>query len=815
MLSNKRSLAYRRWLVRCLILAVYLLSLSMQPAAQVMAEADATFVVTLTFDAGDITPGDGICAINSALGNGCTLRAAIQEANARPGPDTIQLPPGLYQLTINPDNNLRITDPAGVTIEGAGALLRPSAQLILITAGARATIDGLTLDRARQGYFNLGSLTLTNGAINATNAPLDFRQGILSRGALTVTNFIISNYSAGVSPAIQIDGNQTSPTATTLRNVTVRNTPTTALATAGGNNIVEIVDSSFDQNNLGMQLEGSTNRVTIRNSTISNNLNGAIVVGAGAVEFPVAVNILNSTLSGNQNNSALRLTSGDGLRVEVLLNNVTIANNHGGTATGGIFVPNASGLSPVAILNSIVAKNTTNNPDRASDVANNLPADCNGRLLSRGHNLFGTLGGCTITDDTATNIVGDPLLGPLADNGGPTLTHAVPSGSLAVNAGNPAQPGSGGNACQASDQRGITRPQGTACEIGAYEAPPDTAGAAPVLNSLSPTSVLAPAAALPLALTGANFNASSRVQWRGLTLTPSAFTPTTLQATIPASELSAGKLVTVTVVDTGSGLLSNGRLFTVNNRLPTVITNKPTSVRLGTTVQVVITGTNFVPTSVISADSTALRTTFVNAQQVQATVPGTLTTPNGKQIKLFVSNPAPGGGKSINFGTLTVGTVNVGIGSFESALKRPGDLSTLTLGWVHPVNWRLLENMAVRLLDENGQVMLWLSFAEDLGAKGALVLHDNEGAIAAIGFPGDDTLLASDIGLLDLANSQIDAQPGTTVKVIYAFRFDQQAQGRAFTVEFSADDQEGNAHGFEPAGTITVPTAIFLPTITR
>ncbi len=162
----------------------------------------------------------------------------------------------------------------------------------------------------------------------------------------------------------------------------------------------------------------------------------------------------------------------------------------------------------------------------------------------------------------------------------------------------------------------------------------------------------------------------------------------------------------------------------------------------------------------------------------------------------------------------------VGVGDvvrvfFASALVRPGDLSTLTLGWVHPVNWRLLENMALRLLDENDEVVLWLSFAEELGAKGALVLHTDDGAIAGIGFPGDDTLLATDIGLMDLANSQIDAQPGTTVTAIYGFRFDQQAQGRTFKVELSADDQEGNAHGFEPAGTITVLTAIFLPSITR
>lgn len=64
----------------------------------------------------------------------------------------------------------------------------------------------------------------------------------------------------------------------------------------------------------------------------------------------------------------------------------------------------------------------------------------------------------------------DPLLGPLQDNGGPTFTHALLAGSPAIDTGNPALLGSGGSACEATDQRGVARPQGSACDIGAYEA---------------------------------------------------------------------------------------------------------------------------------------------------------------------------------------------------------------------------------------------------------------------------------------------------------------------------------------------------------
>src|SRR6266478_3035039 len=60
------------------------------------AEA-ATFTVNCTMDDVDAAPGDGIC---STATGACTLRAAIQETNALPGPDSIMLPAGSYTLTI-------------------------------------------------------------------------------------------------------------------------------------------------------------------------------------------------------------------------------------------------------------------------------------------------------------------------------------------------------------------------------------------------------------------------------------------------------------------------------------------------------------------------------------------------------------------------------------------------------------------------------------------------------------------------------------------------------------------------------------------
>jgi hypothetical protein len=96
-------------------------------------------------------------------------------------------------------------------------------------------------------------------------------------------------------------------------------------------------------------------------------------------------------------------------------------------------------------------------------VAGNSSNDVSGSLISQGYNLIGNTTGCTLTGNLTGNIYGaDPLLGPLQNNGGPTLTHGLLTGSPAIDAG-PA------NGAPNFDQRGVSRPQGTAEDIGAFE----------------------------------------------------------------------------------------------------------------------------------------------------------------------------------------------------------------------------------------------------------------------------------------------------------------------------------------------------------
>src|SRR5262249_28196708 len=141
------------------------------------------------------------------------------------------------------------------------------------------------------------------------------------------------------------------------------------------------------------------------------------------------------------------------------------------TFGGGVYAQN-SGTTAVTLRNNILAAN----------VANGAPNNCVAALTSGGGNLEDTAPSqCGLTGPGDRAGV-SPLLGGIGNNGGPTLTQQLLAGSPAIDAGT-------GSGCPSTDQRGVARPIGGACDIGAYElaTPSAATGAASAIKTTSAT----------------------------------------------------------------------------------------------------------------------------------------------------------------------------------------------------------------------------------------------------------------------------------------------------------------------------------------
>jgi hypothetical protein len=386
-------------------------------------------------------------APNGCTPGDCTLREAIIDANAAPGNDTILLDSGTYHLTRTgaADDTAAFGD-LDVIRDGLDIVGRGSGETI-VDAGEEAGLAERVFDivyggSGGQPAVSMSGLTITGGW---ANGPGEVSGGgiNLEDGTLDLTDAgLIDNYggSLGSGGGLQAE---TGTTATLRR--------------------VEVADNSTTNSGLAAGIMVDAAAVTIDDSAIHGNR--AMYNGGAIVQQNGTLIVRNTTMSGNsatENGGAIHMFSGT-----ADLNNVTITGNaadvdeNGSGTGGGIRRDNGT----LTIRNSIVARNVDRSPPGEA------PSDCSGTISSQGYNLVGTDLGCTFTASTGDQVGSgggliDPKLGPLADNGGPTPTHALLRGSPAIDAGNPAPPGSGGAACEATDQRGIPR---NGCDIGAYE----------------------------------------------------------------------------------------------------------------------------------------------------------------------------------------------------------------------------------------------------------------------------------------------------------------------------------------------------------
>jgi hypothetical protein len=390
------------------------------------------------------------------------LRYCITQANANDGAaDTITFSvTGAVNLT-SALPELR----TNMAIEGPG----PSLLTVRRGSEDRYRIFNVPGSPNNNLAVSLSGLTIANGYAGVTDMWPAYGGGILNGGTLSVSNSVISgNQVEGHGGGIANVG------AMTLHSVTVSNNTTSYSGDGGG----------IYNANLSAGVQAT---LTISNSTISDN---SALVGAG-ISNGGTLSVNNSTVS---NNSAYYGGGGIDNGGTLTISNSTISANH--AVTGEIDPPaNGGGISnraTLTITSSTIAGNSATSYSiwgepsegggiygpatlRNTILAGNSAADgpdIRGSIASLGHNLVGNTQGASglhATDMLNAN----PLLGPLHDNGGLTSTHALLSGSPAINAGDPAAvAGAGG--VPSFDQRGalFTRVYADRIDIGAFELQP-------------------------------------------------------------------------------------------------------------------------------------------------------------------------------------------------------------------------------------------------------------------------------------------------------------------------------------------------------
>ena len=273
------------------------------------------------------------------------------------------------------------------------------------------------------------------------------------------------------------------------------------------------------------------------------------------------------------------------------------------------------------------------------------PDDCRGStLVSQDYNLIQTTTGCTINGAKLNNASGDPLLGGLALNGGQTLNHALGGGSPAIDAGNPGGCLDALGAPLSVDQRGVARPFGPRCDIGAFEstlvAPAASVISGP-LGGLIDTLLTYTATVSPLTATQ-----PITFVWTATGQGTVTHTAASLTDSVSFQWSTAGSQLLNVTARSAAGLAQASYGVTIGNPLPALSAISPTmTLAGGSDFTLTVTGTNFVPGSVVRWNGSDRATTFISAGELQALIPAADIATRGTAA-VTVFNPGPGGGES-------------------------------------------------------------------------------------------------------------------------------------------------------------------------
>jgi hypothetical protein len=394
--------------------------------------------------------------------------------------DTIDFDPRLAGSTILLTTNM-LTINKDLTIIGLGAdQLTVSAAVntgaaIFTTEADNVQIGGLTIANSKHGgIFNTGTLTLSDCTVRNNFSPTG--GGIYNVGDMTVDNCRIMNDSADLGGGIEHEGFILTITNSIVTNNTANIAGGGIGNTFGGAALI-INDSAIVGNVAAAQDGGgiyNQGTAKISDTTVADNF--AANMGGGILNSD-ALSIYGCTISGNTANR------GGGVfnYSTVTFTNSTIANNQAVNGPGG----GITDLAPdgyMYLSNSTVAGNSSVKGGGGLSVEGGRPQlhntlialnsapvgpDMAGQIDSQGFNLVGD--GSAAYGFVDSDLVGthdnpiDPMLGSLADNGGPTLTMALLDGSPAIDAGD-------STGAPLVDQRGLPRDEPP--DIGAFEVQP-------------------------------------------------------------------------------------------------------------------------------------------------------------------------------------------------------------------------------------------------------------------------------------------------------------------------------------------------------
>jgi hypothetical protein len=337
------------------------------------------------------------------------------------------------------------------------------------------------------GIWNTGTLTVADSVIanNAspagnTNVSMSYGGGIVNYGGTaTITRCTLTGNSSSDGGGIYSSRTPSGNGSLTVSASTFSGNST--IGSGGGIDVMgcaaSITDCTISGNtasNDGGGIEffyNSTSSMfaaTLTRCTVANNTSPGY---GGGLSLPRKglVTVSDSTIAGNAaaKGAGIYVVAGNLLWGATLaLLNSTVAGNQSAGAGGGLYVyGSSSALTYVTLTDTLVAGNsaTAGAPDVTGPV-----------LATSAYNIIGNGAGSTgLINGTNGNQVGttaspiDPRLGPLQNNGGPTLTMALLPGSPAIDAGNNSN-------AQAYDQRGFARVVGSAIDIGAFEVQPGT-----------------------------------------------------------------------------------------------------------------------------------------------------------------------------------------------------------------------------------------------------------------------------------------------------------------------------------------------------